>query len=75
MLRRLRKMSMKGDEVLQTWDTETTSPEKLKEIEKEFNEMTAKGYFAADITEGKNEIIRKFDPAADILLMPRMQGG
>ncbi len=75
MLRRLRKMSMKGDEVLQEWDTETATPDKLKEIEKEFNEMTAKGYFAADITEGKNEIIKKFDPNADTLLIPRMQGG
>lgn len=72
---KLKKMSAAGDEVVAEWN-ETTTPEELAKIEKEFNELTAKGYFAGDITAGKEpEIIKKFDPKADILLMPRMIGG
>lgn len=75
MKRQMTRMSGKGDEMLKEWDTETVSASELKEIEAEFNKRMKEGYFAADITDGKNEIIQKFDPAADILLMPRMQGG
>ena len=52
-----------------------TSPERLAEIETEFNEMIKKGYFAADITDKKNEFIKNFDPNADILMIPKIQGG
>lgn len=75
MIRQLRRMSGKGDEVVATWDTDTVSPEKISEIETEFNKRMKEGYFAADITDGKNELIKKFDPQADIVLIPKMQGG
>ncbi len=71
---KLRKMSGKGDEVVAEW-TETSTPEDLAKIENEFNDCMKAGYFAADISEGKNEIIQKFDPKADILLLPKMMGG
>lgn len=75
MTRSMVKMSGKGDEVVAEYDVETATPERLAEIEKEFNEMLAKGYFAADITDKKNEEIRSFDPNADILMIPAVQGG
>ncbi len=75
MKRQMRRMSVMGDEVVREWDTETATPEKLKEIETEFNDFMVKGYFAADIAEGKNEIINKFDVNSEILLMPKMAGG
>ncbi len=71
----LRLMGAKGDELLAEWDTETVTPQRLTEIETEFNDKMKNGYFAADIREDKNEIIKKFDPQADILMMPKMQGG
>lgn len=69
---KLRKMSGHGDETLAEW-TETTSPEELKKIEEEFNAQMKKGYFAANI--GTETLIDKFDPKADIILIPKMQGG
>lgn len=69
----LRRMSGKGDEVMAEWDTETASPDRLKEIETEFDKRMKEGYFAADLNKG--ELIRKFDPEADTLLIPKMQGG
>lgn len=69
---RMRKMSGRGDETVAEWDA-ATSPERLAEIEREFNGMVRSGYFAADVK--KEEIIQAFDPAADILMIPRMQGG
>ncbi len=71
-LRVMRKMSGKGDEQVAEWN-ETATPEDLEKIEKEFNELTSKGFFAADIEKG--ELIDKFDPNANILMIPRMQGG
>lgn len=71
-MRVLRKMSGAGDEQVAEWN-ETTSPEELAKIETEFNEAVAKGYFAADLD--KTELIDKFDPNANILLIPRMMGG
>ena len=68
----MRKMSGAGDEQVAEWN-ETTTPEALKAIEEEFKSLTASGYFAADID--KNELIREFDPNANILMIPRMQGG
>ena len=73
MTHKLRKMSGRGDETVAEWDTETVTEAKLAEIEKEFNARIKEGYFAADIN--KNELIQSFDPNADILLIPKMQGG
>ena len=64
-----------GDKTLAEWDAETVSPQRLDEIEKEFNEKMAQGWFAADISEKKDVLIRQFDPNAEILLIPRVQGG
>lgn len=75
MTRKLRMMSPGGDTTLAEWETETLSPERLKEIEKEFNKRLKQGYFAADITEGRNTLVKEFDPKADTLLVPRVQGG
>ncbi len=69
---KLRKMSGLGDEVVAEW-TETSTPEDLAKIEKEFNECMKAGYFAANLTT--NEIVQKFDPTADMLYLPRLQGG
>jgi hypothetical protein len=68
-------MSHHGDDVLAEYDVDVTSPERLKAIENEFNGLMQNGYTAADITDKKDEIIHQFDPTADILLIPRMQGG
>ncbi len=72
MKRLMRKMSAKGDECVAEWN-ETATPAELEKIEKEFNELTAKGYWAADID--KNEIIHTFNPEANILMLPRLMGG
>ena len=45
------------------------------EIETEFREKMAAGWFAVDIHEKRNQLIREFDPNAEILLIPRVQGG
>ena len=73
MKRILRKISGKGDETVAEWDTETASPEALKKIEDEFNAKMAEGYFAADLD--KQELIKRFDPNVNIMLIPKMQGG
>lgn len=73
--RTMRVMSHNGDDVLAEYEVGVTSPEKLLEIEKEFDKRVKDGYFAADITDKKDEQIKKFDPNADILFIPRMQGG
>jgi hypothetical protein len=39
------------------------------------NEKIAQGWFAADISDKRNILIDRFDPNADILLLPRVQGG
>lgn len=75
MPRSIVKMSGKGDEVVAEYAAGVTSPERLDEIEKEFQEMIQSGYFAADITDKRNEFIKDFDPNADILMIPKIQGG
>ena len=35
----------------------------------------AQGWFAADISDKRDVLIREFDPDAEILLIPRVQGG
>ena len=74
-LKKLRMICAGGDKLLAEWDTETVSPQRLEEIEKEFNQKIAQGWFAADITEKRDVLIREFDPQAEILLIPRVQGG
>lgn len=71
----LRLMCAGGDKTLAEWDTEKVTPECLTEIEKEFKEKIAQGWFAADISEKRNILIDEFDRNADILLIPRVQGG
>jgi hypothetical protein len=64
-----------GDKVIAEWDTDTINPDRLTEIETEFKERMAAGFFAVDIHEKRNQLIREFDPNAEILLIPRVQGG
>ena len=71
----IRMLCAGGDRILAEWDTETVAPERLNEIETEFNERIALGWFAADISEKRNVLIERFDPNAEILLIPRVQGG
>ena len=74
-LRKLRMICAGGDKTLAEWDTDTVSPQRLREIEQEFNEKIAQGWFAADISEKRGVLIREFEPNAEILLIPRVQGG
>lgn len=69
------KMSGAGDTLVEVWEPLTVTPEKLAEIEREFNQLMAEGYSAADITDKRDEIVDKFHPNADYLMIPRMQGG
>lgn len=64
-----------GDRVIAEWDTDTINPDRLTEIETEFKERMAAGFFAIDIHEKRNQLIREFDSNAEILLIPRVQGG
>jgi hypothetical protein len=64
-----------GDKTLKEWDTEKLNPEQLREIETEFNSRMQQGFFAADITDGRNVLIKQFDPNADTLLIPAVKGG
>lgn len=73
--RKLRAMSAGGDTHLAEWDTETVTPERLDEIEAEFKRYQSLGYFAADITDKRDVLIQDFDPNAEILMIPRVQGG
>jgi hypothetical protein len=74
-VRKLRMLSAAGDETLAEWETETLSPERLREIENEFNTRMQQGFFAVDITDGRNKFIRKFDPNVETLLIPAVRGG
>ena len=74
-VKQLRMMCSSGDKILAEWDTDTVSPDRLTEIEEEFNEKVRQGWFAADISEKRDVLIKKFDPEAEILLIPRVQGG
>ena len=75
MIRTMRMICNQGDRVIAEWNTETTSPERLAEIETEFKQRMAGGWFAVDIDEKRNKLIREFDPDAEILLIPRVVGG
>jgi hypothetical protein len=71
----MRVLCAAGDKVIAEWDTDTIGSDRLTEIETEFKQRMAEGFFAVDIHEKRNELIRQFDPNADILLIPRVQGG
>ena len=75
VVRKLRMLSAAGDEILAEWDTETINPERLHEIETQFNSKMQQGFFAVDITDGRNKFMRKFDPKAETLLIPAVRGG
>lgn len=74
-IRRIRMICAGGDKTLAEWDTDTVSPQRLAEIETEFKKKMAQGWFAADITGKRDVLIQDFNPKADILLIPRVQGG
>ena len=74
-LRNVRVIGPDGDKTLAEWDTETISQKQLDDIETQFNQKMRQGFFAADVTEGRNVLINKFDPKANILLIPRVRGG
>ena len=56
-------------------DTETISQKQLDDIQSQFEQKMRQGFFAADVTDGRNVLINKFDPKANILLIPRVRGG
>jgi hypothetical protein len=74
-LRKLRLLCAEGDKTLAKWDSQNITAEELREIADEFEAMMQKGFFAADVTDGRNVLIKKFDPNADTVLIPRVQGG
>jgi hypothetical protein len=74
-LRKLRVLCQDGDRTLAEWDTRTITPDELHQIELEFEAKMRQGFFAADVTDGRNQLIKKFDRNANILLFPRVQGG
>ena len=70
-LKKLRMICAGGDKTLAEWDTNTVSQQRLAEIEREFNEKVAQGWFAADISDKRDVLIRQFDPDAEILVLLR----
>ena len=72
-MKALRMISPRGDDTLAVWDETTITPERLQEIQREFDDKMARGYFAANIDT--MEITKEFDPNANTLLIPRVQGG
>ena len=74
-VRRMRYMGAGGDQTIAEWDTSTVSQQQLAAIEAEFNEKIRQGWFAADINDKKDVFILKFDPNAEILLIPKVRGG
>ena len=75
MIATMRMLCNEGDKVIAEWNTDSVSPQRLAEIETEFKQKMAEGWFAVDIHDKQNRLIRKFDPNAEILLIPRVQGG
>ena len=75
MIRTMRMLCAAGDKVIADWDTDEISPDRLTEIETEFKEKMAAGWFAVDIHDKRNKLIHEFDRDAEILLIPRVQGG
>ena len=75
MKRQILKFSPVGHTVVKEWDTDTVTEDQMKEIESEFKGMMLKGYAAANITNGVDEITREFKPENDYLMLPKFQGG
>ncbi len=75
MIRTMKMLCSDGDKTIVEWDNETVSPDRLAEIEREFGNRMAAGWFAVDIKDKRNQLIRYFDPDAEILLIPRVHGG
>lgn len=76
MTRSIRRLSSGGDTVVRQWDTETVSEETLKEIQRDYEKLVGDGHTPFDVTDKKDELQRGgFDPKADTLMIPRMQGG
>ena len=71
LTRSMSMMNHKGDEVVAEWDVEC-SPERMAEVEKEFNQKLKEGFFAADLNT--NEVIHEFRDT-DIVLIPKITGG
>jgi hypothetical protein len=74
-LHKMRVLCADGDKTVAEWDPETISNEQLDRIEAEFNSKIRQGFLAADLTDGRNVLINKFNRNADTLLIPRVQGG
>jgi hypothetical protein len=74
-LYKMRVLCADGDKTVAEWDPETISQAQLDRIEAEFNSKIRQGFLAADLTDGRNVLINKFNGNADILLIPRVQGG
>jgi len=51
MKRSIVKLSAHGHDDVAEWDTETVTPARLKEIEKEFKALMKQGYTPADVTD------------------------
>ena len=75
MIATMRMICNQGDKLIAEWDTDTVSPQRLIEIETEFKQRMAEGWFAVDIRDKRNSLIHQFDRNAEILLIPRVQGG
>ena len=74
-LRKMRMLCAGGDKTLAEWDTQTITQEQLDRIEAEFNSKMREGFLAADVTDGRNVLIKKFNRNVETLLIPRVQGG
>jgi hypothetical protein len=74
-VRTMRMLCTDGDKALAEWDTDNLTPQRLTEIEMEFNSKIQEGFFAADVTDNRNVLITKFDPSVQIVLIPRVHGG
>lgn len=74
-LRKMRMLCAGGDKTLAEWDSQTITQEQLDSIEAEFNSKMRQGFLAADVTDGRNILINKFNRNAETLLIPRVQGG
>jgi len=75
MKRELAIMNGSGDTKL-IWDSE--NEDEVENAKETFNKLTKKGYAAFSVSKrgDKDEIIKKFDPNAEkIILVPPMVGG
>lgn len=72
----MRRLDSTGDTTITEWDAETITDEEIEEAAAAFRKELDAGFFAYGVKDGKGEVIRDFDPAADeIVLRPAIQGG